>query len=286
MRDFRGRCAAITGAGSGLGRALAWVLAREGAHLALSDIDGAAAGRTAEEVRALGVKATATAVDVADRGQVFDWARRTRRDHGQVNLIVNNAGVSLTSPADAVTPGDLDWIMGINFHGVVHGTQAFLPHLRDSGEGHVVNISSLFGLMAMPSQSAYNASKFAVRGYTEALRMELDLEGGAVSATCVHPGGIATRIALNQRVDDEMVRRSGLDAQAHRDRANALIQVTSPESAAEQILRGVRRNARRVLVGPDARRLDRMIRLLGAAYQPLVVRQARKIIGAGRAAQR
>ncbi|AEG94880.1 SDR family NAD(P)-dependent oxidoreductase [Ramlibacter tataouinensis] len=278
MRNLQGRVAAVTGAGSGLGRALAHELARRGAHLALGDVDDAGLRETAAQLRDCGVRVTAAAVDVAQRKAVFAWADACVREHGRVNLVFNNAGVALSAPADAVHPVDFEWIMGINFWGVVHGTQAFLPHLRASGEGHVVNISSLFGLMAMPTQAAYNASKFAVRGYTEALRMELDMEGGRVSASCVHPGGVATNIARAQRIDEELVRRTGVAAQAQRERGDALIRVTPPDAAARQILDGVQRNARRILVGPDARRLDRLVRLLGSAYQPLVVRQARKLL--------
>jgi short-subunit dehydrogenase len=174
-----------------------------------------------------------------------------------------------------------EWIMGINFWGVVHGTQAFLPYLHASGEGHVINLSSLFGLMAMPTQSTYNASKFAVRGYTEALRMELELEGAPVSATSIHPGGVATNIVNASRIDQQIVDATGQDEETHRRRANRLINVTTPDTAALQILAGVERNARRVLVGKDAWVLDKVIRLLGSAYQLVVLRRAREMLGGG-----
>lgn len=277
MQGFQGRVAAITGAGSGLGRALALELAQRGCHVALSDIDRAGLAATERLVQAAGGSACSCAVvDVADRAAVQAWADACRADHGQVNLLFNNAGVALAATAETVRPEDFAWIMGINFWGVVHGTQAFLPHLRASGEGHVVNVSSVFGLVAMPTQSAYNASKFAVRGYTEALRMELELEGAPVSATCVHPGGIATRIAASQRFDAAVERLTGWDADRHRAQGEKLINRTTPEAAARQVLAGVQRNARRVLVGPDARVLDAMARLLGAAYQSLLLRQARR----------
>jgi NAD(P)-dependent dehydrogenase (short-subunit alcohol dehydrogenase family) len=279
LKSFGGKVAAITGAGSGLGRALAVELARSGCRLALSDIDRAGLLASVQQVEAAGGQATFACVDVADRRAVRAWADGCRAEHGRVNLLFNNAGVALAAPAESVRPDDFAWIMGINFWGVVHGTQAFLPHLRASGEGHVVNISSVFGLVAMPTQAAYNASKFAVRGYTEALRMELELEGAPVSATCVHPGGIATRIVERQRFDADVQRLTGLDAHAHRAQGAALINRTTPEAAARQILAGVRRNARRVLVGPDARALDAIARVLGAAYQGLVLRQARRLRG-------
>ncbi|HEY8358326.1 MAG TPA: SDR family NAD(P)-dependent oxidoreductase, partial [Ramlibacter sp.] len=187
----------------------------------------------------------------------------------------NNAGVALSATAEATSPDDFAWLMGINFWGVVHGTQAFLPHLRASGDGHVVNISSVFGLVSMPTQAAYNASKFAVRGYTEALRIELELERAPVGATCVHPGGIATNIAAAQRVDASVQGLTGMDEAAHRAQAVRLIARTSPQSAARQVLRAVQRNARRVVIGGDARMVDVLARVLGAGYQSLVVAGAR-----------
>lgn len=279
MRDFHGKVAAITGAGSGIGRALALQLAGEGARLALSDIDDEGLAQTARQVADAGARCTATTLDVADRERVFAWAGDCRAAHGQVNLLFNNAGVALAAAAASVRPEDFQWIMGINFWGVVHGTQAFLPHLRASGDGHVVNLSSIFGMVAMPTQAAYNATKFAVRGYTEALRMELELEGAPVGVTCVHPGGIATRIATSMRVDPEMQRITGRDAEAIRRQSDRLLQTTTPQQAAARILAGVKRNARRVLIGPDARALDLVQRVLGAGYQELLVRRSRRLRG-------
>ena len=276
MRSFQGKVAAITGAGSGLGRALALDLARRGCSVGLADINSDGLAETARLVRALGGACTETLLDAADRAAMFAWADACAQSFGQVNLVFNNAGVALTAPAATARIEDFEWIMGINFWGVVHGTQAFLPHLRASGEGHVVNISSLFGLMSMPTQSAYNASKFAVRGFTEALRMELDLAGGSVSATCVHPGGIATNIVRSQRVDGAMAQVTGMSDADWRAHGQKLIARTSPEAAARQILAGVERNARRVIVGGDARFMDLLVRLLGSAYQGLMVRMARR----------
>jgi len=274
MKDFSGRVAAITGAGSGIGKALAMDLARRRCALALADIDAQRVERVADECRQHGVHATTARVDVADRDAVIAWSNACREDHGRVNMIFNNAGVSLSAPAESMKIEDFRWLMDINFWGVVHGTQAFLPHLRASGEGHVVNISSIFGIMAMPTQSAYNAAKFAVRGYTEALRMELEMQGAPVSATCVHPGGVATDIARAARIDPAVLNEAGVDEATMRDRTNRMLQVTQPEAAARQILRGVERNDRRVLVGPDANRMDFLVRLLGHRYQPLVMKLA------------
>lgn len=271
MKTFTDKVAAITGAGSGMGRSLALELARRGAHLALSDIDEASVTHTAIACRALGARVTSQRLDVADRDAVFAWARDTAAAHGKINLVFNNAGVSLSVPVATARLEDIEWLMNINFWGVVHGTQAFLPYLIASGDGHIVNTSSLFGIIAMPTQSAYNASKFAVRGFTEALRMELELAGSPVSCTCVHPGGVATNIVTASRIDDSIAAFTGIDAQTHRRRANKLIDVTSADAAARQMLAGVERNARRVLVGPDARRVDKLARLLGASYQAMVV---------------
>ena len=270
MKTFTDKVAAVTGAGSGIGRSLALELARRGAHLALSDIDEASVAATAVACRALGVRVTSQRLDVADRDAVFAWARATADAHGKINLVFNNAGVALSVPVATARHEDFEWLMDINFWGVVHGTQAFLPYLTASGDGHIVNTSSLFGIIAMPTQSAYNASKFAVRGFTEALRMELDLGDSGVSCTCVHPGGVATNIVKASRIDDSMAAFTGIDVQTHRRRANKLIDTTSPDAAARQILAGVERNARRVLVGPDARRLDKLARLLGSRYQAVI----------------
>ena len=273
MKDFKNKVAAITGAASGMGRTLSLELARRGCHLALSDVNEAGLEETASMARQQGVKVTTCRLDVAQRDAVYAWADQVATDHGKVNLVFNNAGVALTVGLDAVKHSDFEWIMGINFWGVVYGTQAFLPHLKRSGDGHIVNISSLFGLMAVPTQGTYNAAKFAVRGYTEALRMELDIANCGVSATCIHPGGIATNIAKSGRIDPSIEKVTGISIEKHRKRADKLINVTTPESAALQILKGVETNARRVLVGNDAKFLDKLIRLLGASYQSVVVKR-------------
>src|ERR1700728_3460221 len=201
MKEFSGRVAAITGAGSGIGRALAHALARQGAHLALSDIDDPSLAETVAQCEGVGVKITSQHLDVADRHAVYAWADQVVADHGTVILIINNAGVALGATVESVSYEDFEWLMNINFWGVVFGTKAFLPYLKQSGEGHVVNLSSVFGLISVPSQSAYNAAKFAVRGFTDTLRMELEIEDANVSVTTVHPGGIKTNIARNARTD-------------------------------------------------------------------------------------
>ncbi len=190
MREFADRVVAITGAGSGIGRALAVELAGRGAHVALSDLDDAGLAETATQAEGRGAKVSTRQLDVADRDDVHAWAGEVVDEHGRANVIVNNAGVALGASASAQSHDDFAWLMDINFWGVVHGTQAFLPHLKRAGDGHVVNISSVFGLVSIPTQSAYNASKFGVRGFTDALRMELEIERCGVSSTTIHPGGI------------------------------------------------------------------------------------------------
>lgn len=201
MKSFEGRVAAITGAGSGIGRALAEQLAGHGAHLALSDIDDTGLAETVRRCEGRGVKVTSAHLDVADRAAVDAWAEAVAAEHGKVNLIFNNAGVALGATVEDMSIEDMTWLMNINFWGVVYGTKAFLPHLKAAGEGHIVNISSVFGLISIPTQSAYNAAKFAVRGFTDSLRIELDAMNCGVSCTTVHPGGIKTNIARNARMD-------------------------------------------------------------------------------------
>ncbi|HSP04942.1 MAG TPA: SDR family NAD(P)-dependent oxidoreductase [Acidimicrobiales bacterium] len=275
MEQLRGRVAAITGAGSGIGRALAVELARAGTHLALSDVDEVGLAETVSKAEGFGVKVTSARVDVADRGAVERWADEVVGDHGQVNLVFNNAGVALGATVEGARYEDLHWLMDINFWGVVHGTKAFLPHLKDSGAGHVVNISSVFGLLGIPSQSAYNAAKFAVRGFTDALRMELEIEPCGVSATTVHPGGIKTNIAKNARMDDSVTAMADDPEQARRDFERMFM--TTPEKAARQIIKAVQRNRRRALIGPDAKAIDFVSRLPAAVVQKVIVKGASRM---------
>lgn len=271
MKSFENQVAAITGAGSGIGRALALGLARQGCHLALSDVNETGLKETAEMVRKLGVKASETQVNVADRAAMQAWADQVMADYGRVNAIFNNAGVAQGGTVEDNEYADYEWVMNINFWGVVNGTKAFLPHLNASGSGHIINISSIFGLFAQPAMSAYNASKFAVRGFTESLRQELDLAACGVSASCVHPGGIKTNIALTARMNDSLAKVTGQDAEQARQQFNDKLLRTSPEQAAKVIIQGVLANKRRILIGGDAVASDLMQRLMPALYQRLVV---------------
>ncbi|MGB5351286.1 MAG: SDR family NAD(P)-dependent oxidoreductase [Polyangiales bacterium] len=269
MKSFENKVAAITGAGSGIGRALAVELGRQNCNLALSDVNEQGLLGTVEQVRKLGVRVTSHRVDVADREAVHAWADQVVDEHAKVNLIFNNAGVALASTVEGMSYGDFEWLMDVNFWGVVYGTKAFLPHLKASGEGHIINVSSVFGLAGIPSQSAYNSAKFAVRGFTESLRQELDMMSYGVSASSVHPGGIKTGIARSSRID-RSVRDLGISDTDSRERFEKTF-ITGADKAARVILDGVRRNQRRILVGPDARVFDWVVRLLPSTYQRITI---------------
>ena len=268
METFTDRTAAITGAGSGIGRALAQRLAGEGCQHALAERHAAGLAETAA-LAGPQIRVTTAELDVADEKAVYGWADQVVADHDAVHLVVNNAGVALSGTVGSLSLDDYRWIMDINFWGVVYGTKAFLPHLEAAGEGHVVNLSSIFGVAAQPLMSGYNASKYAVRGFTESLRQDLELTGSAVSATCVHPGGIRTNIARAARIDDSVAAATGTSAGAAASEFERLLN-TSPDKAARTILDGVRRDRRRVLIGPDAWAIDSMVRLLPTTYQRIV----------------
>jgi NAD(P)-dependent dehydrogenase (short-subunit alcohol dehydrogenase family) len=270
MKEFGGKVAAITGAGSGIGRALALNLARRGTHLALCDIDEVGLSETVGQCEGFGVKVTSQRLDVADRDAVYAWADQVVDDHGKVNLIFNNAGVALGATIESMSYEDFEWLMQINFWGVVYGTKAFLPHLKASGEGHIVNLSSVFGLISIPSQSAYNAAKFAVRGFTDALRMELEITPCGVSSTTIHPGGIKTNIVRNGRFDESSLAAVGADPERLRKDFDK-VAFTSPKRAARQILTAVERDRRRALIGPDAKMFDLLARLPAGVYQRILV---------------
>ncbi|HAI34312.1 MAG TPA: acetoin dehydrogenase [Alcanivorax sp.] len=269
MKDFQNKVAVITGAGSGIGRALARDLAAAGARLALSDVNQVGLQETADSLGLGSDRLITEAFDVADRDAFYAFAERVTGHFGAAHLVFNNAGVALGATVEDMSYEDFEWLMGINFWGVVHGTKAFLPHLKAAGEGHIVNVSSVFGLIGVPTQSAYNAAKFAVRGFTEALRQELEMEGGRVSCTSVHPGGIKTNIARNARMGAGVEKITGDVDKARRDFEKMFR--TTPEEASQTILKGVKGNKRRVLIGSDARAIDSMQRLMPTAYQRIMV---------------
>ncbi len=260
MAYTSGRCAVITGAGSGIGRALALQLNREGCELFLCDINETALQETADQLTRSDVPCSVQKLDVADRQAMHDWAGRIDAARGQVDIVVNNAGVGLGDRVEEMSYENLDWLMGINFWGVIQGSMAFLPLLKKSEQGHLINVSSLFGIIAVPSQSAYNAAKFAVRGFTESLRQEM--KGSNVHVCCVHPGGIATNIARNSRGGDSSP-----------DDRDALFQKfarTTAESAAAQIVRAIEKRKPRLLIGGDARFVAFLSRLFPVRYPEIL----------------
>ncbi|NGX07961.1 SDR family NAD(P)-dependent oxidoreductase [Mycobacteroides franklinii] len=263
MDGFTGKVAAVTGAGSGIGRALAIELARSGAKVAISDIDAEGLAETERQVRALGAEVHSDRLNVVERESVLLYADALKDHFGTVNQIYNNAGIAYSGDVGASPFKDIERIFDVNLWGVVNGTKAFLPHLIASGDGHVINVSSLFGLMSMPGQSAYNAAKFAVRGFTESLRQEMIIGKKPIAVTCVHPGGVKTSIARNATAAE------GIDVQAAAAMFEKYLANTSPKGAARIILTAVRKKKPRVLVGPDAKALDVLVRVMGARYQDL-----------------
>ena len=272
VKSFQGKVAVVTGAASGIGRSLALQLATEGARLALSDVDTEGLAQTAALARARGAEVHEQRLDVAQREDVVTYADTVRDHYGAVHLVINNAGIALTADVKDMTFKDVERIMDVDFWGVAHGTMAFLPHLVASGEGTLVNISSLFGLIGMPGQSAYNAAKFAVRGFTESLRQELLVSGEPVTVTCVHPGGIKTNIVRNSTAI------GGHDASALSELFDAKLARTTPERAAHVILTGARKGRARVLIGADAKALDLLQRVTGSGYQRIVALAARRMM--------
>jgi short-subunit dehydrogenase len=260
MRELRDRVAVVTGAASGIGSALAEVLARRGCDLALADVDAAGLAGTAGRVRAAGRRATTHVVDVADWERMLAFADEAAAAHGGVDLVVNNAGVSVTGTLEEQSIEDLRWIVGVNLWGVVHGCKAFLPHLRRRPEGHLVNVSGVFSLIGLPTQSSYCATKFAVRGFSEALWAEL--ADSRIGVTAVHPGGVRTNIVRASRTADAAAKARMVERFER--------QTAAPERVAEQIVRGVERGALRVRVCRETYAVDWAKRLFPAGVHRLV----------------
>ncbi len=252
--------AVVTGAGSGIGRALAQQLGAAGSALALADIDEAGLLETAQSLEKKSALVTTHVVDVADEADMRTFAENVGTKHGRVTLLINNAGVSLHGDFAEISLDDFRWLMNINFWGTVYGVKYFMPILKPEKRAHIVNLSSVFGLIGPAGQCAYAASKFAVRGFTEALRHEL--EGGTVGVSCVHPGGIRTPIARRSRIG------AGASASKREENIERFERLarTPPEKAAERILRGVECREPRILIGTDAYQIDVLQRLRPASY--------------------
>ena len=278
MSAVTGKVAAVTGAGSGIGRALALGLARRSARLALSDVDEAGLQETAAAARALGAEVLTERLDVADRDAVVAHAEAVAGNFSVVHQIYNNAGIAFSRLVLESDWEDYERVLAVNLWGVIHGTKAFLPHLVASGDGHVVNISSLNGYLAQPKMSHYCASKFAVRGFTESLRAELEQAGHPVGVTVVHPGGVRTSIATNAM---RAARARGLEGTAADEARRRLYEdkllKMDPAAAAETIVKGVQAGRSRVLVGNDAKAVDVLVRVLPSLHQKLFLAAERRV---------
>jgi len=272
VRTVDDKVVVITGAASGIGRALAVDVARRGALVAISDIDEAGLAETVDLVKVAGAREVhAERLDVADRAGFAAYATAVVEQLGRVNVMINNAGVALAGDVEDLDYADMDWIIGVDFWGVVHGTKEFLPHLVASGDGHLVTLSSLFGLVSVPGQSMYNAAKYAVRGFSEALREELLMAGHPVGVTVVHPGGIRTAIVRNARTsareDHDRIAR-------HFD--ERLAKMDAEQAARLIVAKGIIGGKARLLVGRDAHALHHFARLTGSRYQDVFAAVAKR----------
>lgn len=263
MKDFRNKVIVITGAGSGMGRDLAVQLGRRGAKLAISDMNPDGLAETERLVTQTGAQVHSQILNVAEREAFLEYADTVAAHYGTVNAIFNNAGIAHHGEVEHTEFKDIERVMDVDYWGVVNGTKAFLPYIIASGDGHIVNTSSLFGILAEPGQAAYNSAKFAVRGFTEALHQEMIVSGHPVKVTCVHPGGIKTAIARNATSSGDH------DAKANAALFDKYLANTTSEKAAAIIIKAVERDHARVLVGADAKVLDLSVRLVASKYQTI-----------------
>ncbi len=278
MTVIRGAAAAVTGAASGIGRALAIELAARGCDLAVADRDEAGLHTLAAEIGGK-QKVSMHRVDVGEPAQIADFAQAAIAAHPALNILVNNAGVALLGQFNEIEQAQMDWLMNINFWGVVHATRAFLPQLSTRPEAHIVNLSSIFGIIAPPGQTAYCAAKFAVRGFSESLRHELQTANSPVRLSVVHPGGVATNIVRNSR--------TGTGVTDNARRAESIerfdqVAKTTAEAAALRIIQGIEKNQPRILIGNDARFMDILQRLRPATYWAPMARRIEKMRNKGK----
>jgi short-subunit dehydrogenase len=263
MKVLRGKVAVITGAASGIGKGLSKELSKEGCHLVLVDIDPKSLAEVAKMVKGGSGKIMTEVIDVADRDKVHEFAEKVIMEYGQVDLVINNAGVALRGTLEEVSYEEFEWLMGINFWGAVYGSKAFLPYLKQQAEGHLVNIASMHGIFTNSGVGSYSSSKFGIRGFTMALCQEL--RGTSVKVSCVYPGGIKTNIVLNARDAVNAIPEKTKE-EAH-EAFTKIIAGTSADKAAKKIIRGIKKDKTRILVGPDAYVFDIMTRLFPVYWQ-------------------
>jgi NAD(P)-dependent dehydrogenase (short-subunit alcohol dehydrogenase family) len=269
MARWNDKVAVVTGAASGIGRALADVLAAEGCRLALSDVNEAGLAETKATIEKAGGTVHTQKVNVAKREQVEGWAADIVAHYGGVDIVINNAGVTVVDTFEDISYEDFEWIMSINLWGAVYGSKTFLPHLRKAPEGYLANISSIWGMLAAPSQSAYCATKYAVRGFTESLRQEM--HGTNVTVTCIHPGAIKTAITVNARHHHRPGRTFSREKLINEFEPK--VARTTAQQAARMIVTGMQQKKRRVFVGRDAHALNLIQRLMPLGYEGILRRQ-------------
>lgn len=275
MTKVTGAAAAVTGAASGIGRALALRLAALGCDLALADRDESGLASLVDAIRAASpVKVTTTPLDVSDRQAVARFTAASIEAHPKLNILINNAGVALLGDHDDVAMVDFEWVMSINFWGVVYGCQSFMPHLSRQPEAHIVNVSSIFGLMGPAGQTAYSASKFAVRGYTEALRHECEERRWPVHVSTVFPGGVKTNIVRHARATDNLSNK-----RVEIEDGFARVAQSTPEYAAQRIIDGIINNDVRILIGTDAKVIDWLTRLMPVGHFKWLQKMTRRSMG-------
>lgn len=272
MHPFENKVAVVTGASSGIGKALAQAFAANGCHVAMADIKPDELQKTLESLGQSDKLYKAYTLDVSQKDAVFSFADQVAADFPSVDIVINNAGVSLTSPVAQMSLDDFHWVMDINFWGMVYGCTAFLPHLLKQKEAWLTNISSIFGMVGVPSQGAYCASKFAIRGYTESLRQEFSRSKLKVAA--VHPGGVKTNIVRWGKIED-----SYADEEKKKNMTAGFDEIakTTPEKAASTIIKGMVKGKKRILVGGDAWFLDKIARLFPQAYDAVIGKEFEKM---------
>ena len=264
MKNLNGKVVALTGAASGIGRSLAVQLAELGCHLAIADVDELGLQQTAA-LLPQECKASTHIVDVANRERVYAWAEEVIEQHGQVDCIINNAGVASVCSIEDISYEDFEWVFNIDFYGVLYGTKAFLPHLKQRPEANIVNISSVNGFFPFPNNGPYNCAKHAVKALNQTLIQEL--RKTSVKVTSVHPGGIKTNIVRNARFSEE---NNGQEDESKLIQQFDQAAKTSPDKAARIIIKGLRKDRKRQLVGADAVLLDILCRLMPQRLSDLV----------------